>query len=87
MALKDFARIGKPEWPGIATAASLICTATIVIAIARDADFKLRDWQTMIAACIALVGGIMAYRGAMAKVELDREAAALALQRKRLHSF
>ncbi|WP_339032651.1 hypothetical protein WI604_15845 [Bradyrhizobium symbiodeficiens] len=55
------------------------------------ADFKLKDWQTMIAACIiaaciALVGGSMAYRGA-AKVELDREAAAVALQRKRLHSF
>jgi hypothetical protein len=77
----------KPEWPGIATAAALICTLTIIIAIARDPSFQLKDWQTSMAACVALVGGTMAYRGAMAKVTLDREAAAFQLRRERLALF
>jgi hypothetical protein len=77
----------KPEWPGIATAAALICALTIIIAIARDPSFQLKDWQTFMAACVALVGGTMAYRGAMAKVTLDREAASFQLRRERLALF
>ena len=47
------------EWPGIATAAALISAVTIIIAIARDPGFQLEDWQTLMAACVALVGGTM----------------------------
>jgi hypothetical protein len=77
----------KPEWPGIATAAALMCAGTIIIAIARDPDFKLKDWQTFMAACVALVGGTMAYRGAMAKVNLDRDLAEFQRRRERLTLF
>lgn len=64
------------EWPGIATAAALLCAGTITFAIWRDPDgFKLKDWQPLLAACIALGGGALAYKGAMAKVDLDRELA------------
>ena len=67
------------EWPGIATAAALISAVTIIIAIARDPGFQLEDWQTLMAACVALVGGTMPYRGAMAKVILhDAQIARLA---------
>ncbi|MDE5456301.1 hypothetical protein GWE18_26430 [Bradyrhizobium sp. CSA112] len=34
---------------------------------------NLKDWQTLIASCIALIGGTLAYKGAMAKVDFDRE--------------
>ena len=77
----------KPEWPGIATVAALICAAAIIIAIGRDPDFKLKDWQTFMAACVAVIGGAMAYRGAMAKVALDRDAATFQLRRERLALF
>jgi hypothetical protein len=77
----------KPEWPGIATAAALICAGTIIVAIGRDSDFKLKDWQTFMAACVALVGGTMAYRGAMAKVNLDRDLAEFQRRRVRLALF
>lgn len=71
--LAELGRMRKPEWPGIATAAVFVCAGTIAFAIWRDPDgFRLKDWQTFMAACIALVGGTLAYRGAMAKVDLDR---------------
>lgn len=66
----------KIEWPGIATAAALICAATIIVAIWQDPDgFKLKDWQPLMAAVLALVGGFFAYQGAMAKVWQERELA------------
>jgi hypothetical protein len=34
---------------------------------------KLKDWQPLMAALVALGAGSLAYRGAMAKVNLDRE--------------
>jgi hypothetical protein len=78
----------QPEWPGIATAAALLCAGTIIIAIWRDpSDFSLKDWQTFMAACIALVGGMMAYRGAMAKVNLDRDSADHRSRRERIALF
>jgi hypothetical protein len=78
----------KLEWPGIATAAVLICAATIVVAIWRDPDgFRLKDWQTFMAACVALVGGVMAYRGAMAKVEFDRYAHDKKIEREELGTY
>lgn len=70
----ELATMKRPEWPGIATAAALICAGTITYAIWNDPDhFKLKDWQTLLAAFIALFGGTLAYQGAMAKVDLDRE--------------
>jgi hypothetical protein len=78
----------KIEWPGIATAAALICAGTIIFAIWRDPDgFRLKDWQTFMAACVALVGGTMAYRGAMAKVDLDREVHQSKVDREELGTY
>jgi hypothetical protein len=78
----------KIEWPGLSTAAALICAATIIIAIWRDPDgFRLKDWQTFMAACVALVGGVMAYRGAMAKVEFDRYAHDKKVEREELGTY
>lgn len=36
---------------------------------------NLKDWQPLMAACIALIGGALAYKGAMDKINLDRELA------------
>jgi hypothetical protein len=62
------------EWPGIVTAAALISAVTIIIAIARDPGFQLEDWQTLMAARVALVGGTMPYRGAMGQGHSARRA-------------
>lgn len=76
------------EWPGIAVAATLICAGAITYAIWRDPDgFKLKDWQTSLAAMVALAAATMAYRGAMAKVDHDRERAQVADDRERLSLF
>lgn len=64
----------KPEWPGIATAVGVILIVTIVFA-AREPDFKLKDWQPLMAAIIALGAAALAYRAAIAKVDFDRETA------------
>ncbi|OKO88052.1 hypothetical protein AC629_10915 [Bradyrhizobium sp. NAS80.1] len=52
-----------PEWPGIATAVAII----LIVMIAAD----LSKWQTIASALIAFGGGVLAYRGAMAKVRED----------------
>jgi len=44
----------------------------------------LKDFQPMIAALVALAAASLAYRGAMAKVELDREMAARQRAKDRL---
>jgi hypothetical protein len=62
----------KPEWPGIATSVGIVLIVTIVIAGAEP-DFKLKEWQPLMAAIVALAAGAMAYLGAMAKVNYDRE--------------
>jgi hypothetical protein len=53
---------------------SLLTFSTVVVtAIAIDPKgFSLQAWQPLMAAIIALGGGALAFRGAMAKVELDR---------------
>lgn len=77
-----------PEWPGIATAAALIFVATMIIAIYRDPDgFKLKDWQTLIAAFVALGAAVFAFIGAMAKVNLDRQHKGEDLNRIRMGVF
>lgn len=55
------------EWPGIATAVAILLLGAITL--------DLHKWQPTFAAIIALGGGTLAYKGAMAKVEYDREQA------------
>jgi hypothetical protein len=62
----------KPEWPGIATAVGIALILALIIAGSQD-GFRLKEWQPLMAAIIALAGGALAYRGAMAKVNLNRE--------------
>ena len=59
----------------IPSAATIALTVIIAISITSLGIANLEKWQTLMASCIALVGGTLAYTGAMAKVELDREAA------------
>ncbi|UFS77205.1 hypothetical protein LPB73_07460 [Tardiphaga sp. 37S4] len=51
-------------------------TVSGVIAVAMIVDpkgFSIREWQTLLAAFVALGAATLAYRAAMAKVEFDRE--------------
>lgn len=73
----------KPEWPGIATAVGIVLILALVIVGSRD-DFHLKDWQTLIAGALALSGGTLAYRGAMAKVKQDAEQHTRATLRRQL---
>lgn len=71
------------EWPGIATAVGIILILTLILVGWRD-DFHLKDWQPLIAAFVALAGGALAYRGAMAKVEQDADKNKRELLRRQL---
>lgn len=73
----------KVEWPGIATAVGLALIATLIIVGSKD-DFHLKDWQPLMAAGLALVGGTLAYRGAMAKVTADADRDRRELDRKKI---
>jgi hypothetical protein len=64
--------MNKMEWPGIATAVGIVLILTLLLLGSRD-DFHLKDWQTLIAAFVALGAATLAYRGAMAKVTQDGE--------------
>ncbi len=58
-----------------------------VIAVAMIVDpkgFSIRDWQTLLAAFVALGAAGLAYQAAMAKVELDRTTAMRSERRKAL---
>lgn len=57
---------------GLASAVGILLILTIVIA-GTEPDFKLKDWQPMMAAIVALSAATLAYRGAMAKVDFDRD--------------
>jgi hypothetical protein len=72
----------KLEWPGIATSVGIVLILVIIIAASRD-DFHLKDWQPLMAALIALGGGALAYRGAMAKVYEDRDRELRDLERRK----
>lgn len=73
----------KMEWPGIATTVGLALIAILIIVGSKD-DFHLKDWQPMMAAGIALIGGALAYRGAMAKVIADADRDRRELDRKKI---
>ncbi|WP_315768434.1 hypothetical protein [Bradyrhizobium sp. SZCCHNR2012] len=68
---------------GLASAVGILLILTIVIAGAEP-GFKLKDWQPPMAAIIALGAGTLAYRGAMAKVNFDREKEQRDTERKKL---
>jgi hypothetical protein len=48
---------------------------------------KLQEWQTFMAAMVALFAAALAYRGAMVKIDFDRQQAAAAIAQKRLGAF
>lgn len=66
----------KLEWPGIATAVGII----LIVMISLD----LSKWQPLAAALIAFGGGALAYRGAMAKIDADREKDRIDIDRRKL---
>lgn len=57
---------------------------TIVVAMTADSEFRLKDWQTLMASFIALGAATLAYKAAMAKVEFDRGVAERTDTRKAL---
>lgn len=67
------------RFAGMASVVGLI----LITMIALD----LSKWQPLAAALIALGGGILAYSGAMAKVELDRKSAERAVGSRKLGVF
>jgi hypothetical protein len=75
----------KPEWPGIATAVGIVLILAIIIACARQWDTEaVRQWQTLIAAGIALIAAIIAWAAAMAKLNFDKRQAAIDRRRRML---
>lgn len=68
---------------GLASAVGILLILTIVIA-GTEPGFKLKDWQPLMAAIIALGAGTLAYLGAMAKVDFDREKEQRDTERKKL---
>jgi hypothetical protein len=73
----------KPEWPGVTLAVGVVLILTLIVVGSRD-DFHLKDWQTVVAAIIAFGAGALAYRGAMAKVNEDRDREQRELDRRKL---
>jgi hypothetical protein len=63
----------------------LLAVALATFALVAPGQFgKLKDWQTLTASLIALVAATVAYRGAMARVELDERIIAQSERRKLL---
>jgi len=73
----------KPAWPGIATLVGITLIVVLAAVGWRD-DFHLKDWQTFMSAILALAGGTMAYKGAMAKVYFDRDKERRELNRQKI---
>jgi hypothetical protein len=71
---------------GLASAVGILLILTIVIA-AAEPNFKVRQWQPLMAALIALGAAALAYRSAMSKVDLDREIHLLERKRRQLGLF
>jgi tetratricopeptide (TPR) repeat protein len=68
----------KSRLPGLPTSAALMLTAILPVAVTFTGRIPtsyevLRDFQTTIAAFVAVGAATLAYRAAMAKVALDRE--------------
>lgn len=76
----------KPEWPGVATSVGIVLILTLLVVGSGD-DFHLKDWQTVIASLIAVTGGGLAYAGAMAKVNADKEKERQELDRKKMGAY
>jgi hypothetical protein len=69
--------------PGIATALGVLLLLAIIILISSE-GFRLRDWQQLSAGVLALIAGALAYKGAMAKVDYDREVYWRTIEREKL---
>jgi hypothetical protein len=66
-------KIMNPRLPGLPTMVGLMLVALGATWLSLAGPPNLKEWQPLLAACIALIGGAMAYKGAMAKVDFDRE--------------
>lgn len=74
--------------PTTAIAAMLLFVMTAWLGVRGPITFSdLKDWQPLMAACVALVAGALAYRGAMAKVAFDREVHERDARRERLGAY
>src|SRR5262249_30321485 len=59
---------------------------TVWLGISGPIRFSdLKDWQPLIASCVALLAAGLAYRGATAKVNFDREIAEATMERRRIN--
>jgi hypothetical protein len=58
----------KIEWPGITVAVAIILILTLVVLGSRD-DFRLKDWQPLMATFVALAAAALTYVSAMAKAD------------------
>jgi hypothetical protein len=75
----------QPEWPGIATAVGLVLILTVVIVVYQNWNLDaLRQWQTLLAAGIALVAAGIAWLSATLKLSFDKQQVATDRRRKRL---
>jgi len=66
------------KYPISAIACTIAILGLIVLILSALAPFNfvsLKDWQPLIAAMVALLAAALAYSGAMAKVNFDREEA------------
>jgi hypothetical protein len=68
----------KPRLPGLPAVSALMLATilTVWLGIWGPIDLsKLKEWQTSMAAAVALLAATLAYKGATAKVDFDREEA------------
>jgi hypothetical protein len=77
----------KPGWPGIATAVGLLWILAIVIGLWRAPDFNPEKWQTVIAAIIALGGGVAVYAASRIRIIYDRRIHESEIRRRRRGIF
>lgn len=70
--------------PGLPTMSALMLSAVLATWLSVAGPPNLKDWQTLIASCIALIGGGLAYKGAMAKVKFDRDIHEKSFERQEL---
>ena len=78
--------MNKIEWPGISIAVGIVLILTLIGAGYRD-DFHLKDYASVIAAFVAVGGALLAYKGAMAKVDHDRDESRRELLREQLSLY
>jgi hypothetical protein len=76
-----------PRLPGVSTMSALALCALLTAWLGLWGPIKLeriKDWQPLMASLVALSGGMLAYRGAMAKIDADRDREFREFNRKRM---